>query len=98
MYGDIDREFHLDRPETIEVTPWDLASEIIHSAYLVYSLGDDHRMEGLYLCSFRKERVRLLHFCLADYLQLLDDFARNEVHYARQWIDPASGKMIVSRK
>lgn len=95
IQGHIDKEFDLEAPSPATMVPKDLASEIMHSAYVAWMLDDDLRIQSICLCSFRNEKTRLIEFKLADFISLLDAFVSDDVQEKRQWIDPDTGKMKV---
>ncbi len=92
MRGDLDTEFHMDRPSVAQMRVWDLVSELIHSGYIAWSVDESEAIRSVLLCSFRNERRRLIEVDVAVYLKVMTSIAEDEVQAVRQWRDD-SGKM-----
>ncbi len=83
---DLDKEFEIERPCRVRMAPSDLTAEIIHNHKLMWDVGDDGHIVGIYLCSYQKAADRLILLpldVLHDVIAQVANDAVIEAHFER---------------
>jgi hypothetical protein len=87
MKGDIDVEFDLSKPQLGSMDAWEITSELLHSGFINWEVDEKSYFVGIYLASKRNQAIRLIHFQLTAYLQLLNSIIEDRVTGSRSLVD-----------
>jgi hypothetical protein len=89
----MDREYDLSKPESSQLSFYDLASEIMHSYVFVPEVDDQGCFVSFYINSYRERDDRVLSVRLDQYRKAVKLVVADDVVSAHVWKDPKTGRI-----
>jgi hypothetical protein len=89
----IERDYDLARPRTIQISLFDLASEIMHCYVFIPEVNDRDELISFFINSYRNRDDRVLSVNLNQYCEAIDLIVSDDVQSARIWKDPVTGRV-----
>jgi hypothetical protein len=89
----IDREYDLSKAVDVQLSLFDLASEIMHSYVFDPKLDDKGEFIEFFINSYRNRDDRVLSVNLAAYCEAIDLVISDKVESIKVWKDPMTGRV-----
>jgi hypothetical protein len=95
FYGvaSIDKEYDLSKAQLVQMSLFDLTSEIMHSYVFEPIANERNEFVDFFINSYRNRDDRLLSVNVIAYCDAIDLVSSDEVQSIRVWKDPTTGRV-----